>query len=277
MNAQPSENSGLKAAAALLGIVGATAGLVYATGGIVLGLRLFVHHFSYGPVIGQLPRQFLLSFGLSEVILPALAVAGLYAAWRLLRGYVTTPKGWSHRWAAQSSNGERRRSVGLVLALALILVAPAAVFTAVHWDWRRCIPLVVGFVVAVVISAVMLELRALLGKVADEGKRSKLAATALMVVIVAIWSMPGFVLLWGNIDLPAALLCSTTGRSYAGVLIGETSDRTYIGENPIPRETDKTNGEAHHQILAVPLAQVRKLFFGHQATTLSCRSPLVRR
>jgi hypothetical protein len=278
VSAQPGdqENRTLKAVASLIGVVGATAGLIYATGGLVLGLRLFVHHFEYGPVVGQLPRQFLLSFGLSEVVLPALAVAGLYAVWRLLRGYAKTPRVWSRRWAEQSWRWERAVSVGLALILAVTLVAPAAYLTARKPDWRFWVPLVVGFAVAIVFSIVLLELRALLGHDIGAKRRSRLAATVLMTVIVGVWSMPGFILLWADIALPSALLCPVTGRPYTGVLIGETSDRTYVGEEPLPEKSANTTnsapseGELHHRIISMPIGQVHKLFFGHKAATLTC-------
>ena len=161
------------------------------------------------------------------------------------------------------------------MTLSLILVAPAAVFTGLNWDWRRYLPLAVGFLIAAVISTVMLELRALLGNKADadDGSLSKLASTALMVVVVAIWSMPGFILFWGNIGLPVAILCSTNGKAYRGVLIGETSDRTYLGEPSVPEGQQRTEGERHHQIVVVPLVQVRKLIFGHKATKPYCNYP----
>jgi hypothetical protein len=277
---------GLKIAAALLGIVGATAGLIYATGGLVLGLRLLNYHFAWEAVVGQLPRQFLLSSGLSEVMLPALAVAGVYSLWRLLKGYISEPKVWKRPFRKQAEpmrdrpdTHERLKSVALASALTVLLVAPAAVLNGLHhFDVSHRFPVLIGgFFVVALVTMVMLELRARLGRAADHGSFSKFAATVLMVLVVAIWSMPGFILLWGNVPLPLALLCATDGKVYRGRLIGETSDRTFMGEPAVPRAhhqfVARFEGEAHHQIVVIPFNEVRQLVIGHHANELNCNYP----
>jgi hypothetical protein len=211
-----SERYWLKDLSTLLGAIGASIGLIYATGGLVLGVRLFVHHFSFGPVIGQLPRQFLLSFGFSEVVLPAAVVA--------------------------------------------------AVLTGIRYDWKAVVALGAGFVLVLILSLILLELRAII----YTGKRELTEQVALMTLLVGVWSMPGLILLWANIELPAALLCTTGGDAYKGVLIGETADRDYLGANPQPTDTVR-----HHRLISLPLSQVEALFVGRDADKLSC--PLSRR
>jgi hypothetical protein len=126
----------------------------------VLGVRLFVHHFSFGPVIGQLPRQFLLSFGFSEVVLPAAAVAGLYGATHLLHGGKGNQLG-VRRWSTEDRRG-RRKIVLSGLALTLIGIAPAAVLTGIRYDWKAVVALGAGFVLVLILSLILLELRAII-------------------------------------------------------------------------------------------------------------------
>jgi Collagen triple helix repeat (20 copies) len=68
------------------GIVAVVAALVYVTGGIVLATRLYVSGYPFENVVGQLPRQLLISVGLTQIVLPSIAVAGLYAGARYVGG-----------------------------------------------------------------------------------------------------------------------------------------------------------------------------------------------
>jgi hypothetical protein len=266
---------GLKISGAVLGLVGASAGLIYATGGLVIGLRLLENHFAWEAVVGQLPRQLVLSSGLSEVVLPALAVGGLYSLWRLLEGSITEPKVWKRAFRKQMDTNERRKSLALASALTLVLVAPAAVFDGFrHFDLsHRFSVLIVGFLVAALVTTVLLELRCRLVRGVKNGTFSKFAATALMVLVITMWTIPGFILLWGSVPLPLALLCATGGKEYRGRLIGETSDRTFMGEPAVPRLVGRPEGEAHHQIVVIPFSEVRQLVIGHHANELACRYP----
>jgi hypothetical protein len=272
---------GLKFAGGLLGIVGASAGLIYATGGLVIGLRLLDNHFAWEAVVGQLPRQLLLSSGLSEVMLPALAVGGLYSLWRLLAGPIRKPKVWKRSFREQAGANEKRKSIALASALSVVLVAPAAVFSALrHFDLSHRFPvLIVGFLVVALATTGLLELRSHLGRRAEGGRLRPFEAAALMALVITIWTIPGFILLWANVPLPLALLCATHGRAYHGRLIGETSDRTFIGEPAIPRKNQgyrfiaRREGEAHHQIVVIPFTEVRQLVIGHRANQLICTYP----
>lgn len=58
----------------------------------MLALRLGREGLPFEAVVGQLPREFLISQGLSSVILPAVAVAALYVVYRLIRRQPWRPK-----------------------------------------------------------------------------------------------------------------------------------------------------------------------------------------
>ena len=69
----------------IAGLFGALATIVYVTGGIVLALRLNASGVDPTAVIGQLPREFLLTIGVGQVLLPALLFGAGFVAYRLLR------------------------------------------------------------------------------------------------------------------------------------------------------------------------------------------------
>ncbi len=116
----------LKGAGEVVVFLVGLAGLVYLLGGLVIGLRLLFAGFSFASVatiIGQLPRQLVITTALLEVALPA-AVVGLVAVvvtvprwlWSLLE------KGW--RNATTLRSGVER---GGLLLLAIVLMVPALV------------------------------------------------------------------------------------------------------------------------------------------------------
>src|SRR5919198_5089835 len=94
---------------AMLGqLVGAAAGLVallYAAGGGVLALRLYLAHLPSRTIAAQLPRDLLISVGLAQIILPVLAVASLYVTWRILRRGASPPTRLVDQWNNRSARG----------------------------------------------------------------------------------------------------------------------------------------------------------------------------
>lgn len=105
------------------GLAGALATIVYIAGGLVLALRLQSSHVDSTAVIGQVPREFLLTIGLSQVLLPALLVASVYVAYRLLRATdiglpLTEP------FRTRTTRVRNMISTGVIT---LVVLAPAAV------------------------------------------------------------------------------------------------------------------------------------------------------
>jgi hypothetical protein len=77
-------------------------GLVYAVGGGVLALRLYLAHLPSRTIVGQLLRDQLTSVGLTQVVLPVPAVVAFYAAYRLLRGATPPPQRLVRQWTERS-------------------------------------------------------------------------------------------------------------------------------------------------------------------------------
>jgi hypothetical protein len=81
----------LKTLGLVVGLLAGIVGLLYAIGGGVVTLRLYLENLPSLTVVGQLPREFLISIGLTQIVLPALAVAALYLAVRALLGSSARP------------------------------------------------------------------------------------------------------------------------------------------------------------------------------------------
>jgi hypothetical protein len=151
----------------LTGLFAALAAAIYLTGGLVLSLQLGLERLPSTAAIAQLPREFLISVGLT-VVVPAIGVGLL--AW----------------WLAHRHWGENGRSVtiGVVLGLVCYLAIGAAQVAKSPFPAKVCL--------------------------ADGGESS-------------------------------------------GVFIGETSDRTYLGE---------PSGEHPRRIISIPLARIDRVLVG---------------
>src|SRR3954469_5419915 len=66
-------SAGLRSLQILVGLLAVLAALIYITGGIVLALRLALSGLPAMGVVGQLPREFLVSLGFGLVVAPASA------------------------------------------------------------------------------------------------------------------------------------------------------------------------------------------------------------
>ena len=83
--------------------------LIYVSGGLVVGGRMTSSGLSGSIVLGELPRDFLLSVGLAGVVLPAAGVTIAYIVYRGLFGRYVHPSKF-RRWGSAGKH-ERAKSV----------------------------------------------------------------------------------------------------------------------------------------------------------------------
>jgi hypothetical protein len=253
-------------------VVGSVAGaavLIYIAGGAILSLRLTAAHLPSGAVLGQLPRDFLFSLGMSNAVLPALGLGAVYAAFR---GTDLKKDGWQkrnryHRRSFTEKRNEREKRRGWrdtapwhitsCLLGAGLLVSPGAVVAATgtrHGEHNRDF-VVVSLVCAWFLSALAiflyLHVRTRLAERHQDNYRSA-AAVAHHSLLVAGLMVPAAIVFWGSLPLSSASVCGKPGgglrRTTPGVLVGETKERVYIG---VGRE-----------IRSLPLSEVAGLRIG---------------
>ena len=117
-----------------------------------------------------------------------------------------------------------------------------------------------GFVLATIVVLVALELRARTVQRYDRDWNSW-RATAAMAGVIALASVPAWLLSAGTFHFLDAKVCLDGGAEERGVFVGETSNRVYVGE--------KANG-GPHRIVSIPLAQVGEVFIGGESAKRSC-------
>jgi hypothetical protein len=259
----------------VVGLVAGLIALVYAAGGGVLALRLYLVDLPSLMVTAQLPRDLLISIGLSQIVLPALGVAAIYAIARLLLGNARPPTRFVDEWEAKPSRrgwtvrlGGWRELLAASAIPALVATGFAAeqmVLNNVTRDGHKLLlSLLFTFLVTLFVMLVALNLRARLALRArraaatDEVVRERWnerSAVVRMTLVVGLAFLPFSVVFAGTIPLLNSRVCITNGRHVQqvdGVLIGETTNRTYIGE--------KSNKPRH--VFSIPQSEIIETIIG---------------
>lgn len=236
--------------------------VVYFAGGVVLAFRLFLQNLPWEPVVAQLPREFLISTGAGQVLFPALLVGGLYGLFRLLPSdrprTPPRPPRWSYGW--------RRRPpvVACYLSIAGLLCVPVGlVELARHFvepmSRPRLLLLALGYAAMLIPAIAAHEVRAL---VAARRALSWRAARTVAVVasVYATAAVPAVMLAASALPLNEGKVCANGEFEEQGSLVGQTSDRIYLGEP----------GEENRRLAVFPLSQVQEIFIGSGAGDAEC-------
>lgn len=252
-------NTATKAVGLLAGVVAAT----YLLGGAVIALRMLFEGFTPATVItllGQLPRQLVISTALLDVIAPA-ATLGLVAA--LLYGAADRPQKLTEDETRIDKGPHPRRSFVLLAVFTLVLVAPA-IYTVVHnegWTWWL-LTSVLGIVVTFALAVAGLYLVRRTGRRDDWSRLVKAAATG------AIWAgvaLTPAVMLAGALKFEDALVCASDSLvPTEGALIGESSDHVLLA-------TDFGDEES---VLSLPADRVTKSQYGDLSSEFVCPAPV---
>jgi len=232
----------------------ALASVVYLLGGIVLAGRLSMYRLPWEIVINQLPQGFLVTIGLTEVIMPLIAVGLVYliilfTAWKVQAVFGVT--------RLVPSMGLRnallfyQRLIGpfreillwSLFGLLVLLVIRLALHAASGWSWWEALIAGVLAVVGALATYLTLEqfkdlvqvepparpmfkpFRGLGTMWADPHSKPWLRGTAVAAALLPL-------IAWNAITLPIpyAQVCGTKSTpSATGWLIGQTSDRLILG------------------------------------------------
>jgi hypothetical protein len=255
----------LKALGLVVGLLAGIVGLLYAIGGGVLTLRLYLEDLPSLTVVGQLPREFLISIALTQIVLPAVAAAGVYLAWRVLfRSSAGPPTNLVRQWRRRGFRSWAELGlVSLLIALVLTLPAAAPALKREGFDKEK-----LNAAVAIALAAtVVVELGALKARATLAERERFTWSTArpriAMVLVIALAVLPAFVVAAGTFHFLEAKVCVEDRLDAAGVLVGETSAGVYIGD---PRGT----GEGPRRVVSVPTERVEKLLIGGEAAQTNC-------
>jgi hypothetical protein len=249
-----SRESRLKQISEAVGLLAGVVALVYLLGALVLALRLQTHDLPTLAVLSNLPRELVISVGLTYAVVPwLLATAAVAIFWFLREKTPAAPK-------------SKRPVRGREIARAVVLMVPAVLLAklALHqlkgpFTWWDALVLGVALIAVTLLANVLWRL--LSSRYAETWTRP--AAIALAAALTGLVAVPVFVEIGARSPLGDAQLCGEGPTHLRGWLLGEAGDRVYIGENVDP-----------HRIVSAP--RTGELYVGPDATEdLLCRGERV--
>lgn len=259
----------------LFGLAVGIVALVYVAGGGAFAIRLYLRDLPSLGVTSQLPRDYLISIGLAQIVSPALGVAAIYGIVRLLWGNAPPPTRFVDEWEPKPSwRGWRALFAASAIPAAVATGFAAHQMVSFTGDWRKLLPsLVVTFLVTLLITLVALNLRARLALRArrkpatHEVVRERWnegSAVVRMALVMALATTPFGVVFAGTLPMLDARVCITAGRHVQqvdGVLVGETSTRTFIGE---------TGTKRPKHVFSIPEAEIIETIIGGNVERKTC-------
>jgi hypothetical protein len=247
----------LKQLSEAVGLLAAVVGAVYLLGAAVLALRLQTNDIPTLPVLSNLPRELVISYGLTYAVVWWLLAAVVVAVfWLALQ---RAPSGRFSR--------EPRRvrwSGGAAILAALVgLSWGAAALVLNHLDgtftlWDQA-ALAAGVVAAALLA------RGVWKVLAARYRRewSAPVAVAVAAALTGLIVVPTFMEIGVRAPLAEAQLCVAGPTHLNGYLVGEAGDRVYLGENVDP-----------HRLVSAP--RTGELYVGPKATEKDlCRAERV--
>ena len=235
--------------------------VVYGAGGLSLGLRLWYDQYSWAPVVGQLPRSFLLVDAI-EVIVPAISVGVLiYLLYMRSEGF------WDGLNARPIAPWLWSLALSLVLAAVPLLFLHFVRKTTIHGVIR---PYWQIFVLCGILNLVFIRLAIyLLPKTNIKGLREILGIGVLSLMLIPVSASAA-----ASYAFPIVKLCGTSfarsdrhGHDYAiGNLVGSNGQWAYVAEtlalSPKPNKYVFLGG----YIAIIPLSEVQLEGIGRDAS-----------
>lgn len=233
-----------------VGLLAAVVGTVYLLGALILALRLQTNDLPTLAVLSNLPRELVISVGLTYAVAPWLLAAAAVAIFWFVREQAPAAPA-SKRLVRPS---EVARSAGL--AAAGLLAAWLSVRElGGRFTWWDAVALGAAVVAVTLLANALWRL---LSRRYGQAW-SKPALVALASSLAGLVAVPVLVEVGARAPLAEAQLCGEGSTHLRGWLVGEANDRVYIGENVDP-----------HRIVSAP--RTGELYVGPEATeSFLCR------
>lgn len=264
------ELNSLKGIAQVFGLFAGIGTVVYVAGGGVLALRLGFEDLPVEAVIAQLPKAFLVTVGITTIVLPAVLGATLYGGWRLycISTKPSGARGLVHEAAGLLLRGIRRAAT-MPSVMAVLLVTPGILIELCKDGWRGTLLLwaAVAFLVTLLWAYAMYGVRNLV-IARYNGTWGKAGPIALMSAVYGALLLPGSIVVGATVPLVDVKACTVGGSARLGSLVGETSDRLYFGEKR--EHQDKKS----RRIISLPQSNITETFVGDDAERVACNPKL---
>jgi hypothetical protein len=254
----------------LVGVAAVLVGFVYGIGAGIVFLRLLrAGSPTAVNLIGNLPRQLLLSSAFLGVVVPAMILAVGFVSIIVVSGGEAA-RIWA--WAARLRSNRR-----LLLTSAVIsaIATAAASFPLVRSTvseshtgdghvGQTVFWLIISFALQTVFALAGLRTMNLIARARQRGSRPFTASTAAGALVVAVMFIPSLMLYSAGVGFTQAVICPRAGaRIEAGLLIGESPDRIYL-LTPATQASVRT-------AVSYPADLMKELILGPRTGASSCR------
>lgn len=251
----------------LAGLLATAAAVIYGTGAVVLALRLSFEHLPWSDVVSGLPREFVVSTGAGQVLLPSLAVGALYGLYRALRETRTrTP---DIRRLRESSGARWVVLLRYLLTMGAMLLPLLFVKAVRGINVEKGLDLWLGMglgILLVLVAIAVQEGRAVAVKhIVARREWNSVKAAATMASLYALAAMPAMMLAAAATPLTSVKVCTREGGEESARLVGETNDRVYLREEAVA-----SKGKEGRRIVVIPMTEVKQLFVGPQPAGAIC-------
>jgi hypothetical protein len=237
----------LKQISEAVGLLAAVVGAIYLLGAAVLAMRLQTNDIPTLPVLSNLPRELVISYGLTYAVvwwlLAAVVVAVFWMGLRRAPSGRLSTRPRLERWL-----------IGAAVLAALVLLSwVGAGLVLDHLDgeftwWDRA-ALAAGVVAAALLGRGVWKVLATRYRAEWSAPTAVAVAAALSGLVV----VPTFMQIGVRAPLAEAQLCVAGPTHLNGFLVGEAGDRIYLGENVPP-----------HRLVSAP--RTGELYVGPDAT-----------
>ena len=265
------EEGWLGTATKVAGLIAGAVAATYVLGGLIIALRLLFEGFSVGSAVtllGQLPRELVMTTALLEALSPA-AIVGVTAA--LVFGAVDGPR--KRRPVPDGKTDEeadrlltqprRKRTLALLCTISLVLMIPAFL-QAVDASGLSEVLLLGAVVYAFLVTFALAAAGWYLIRRSARRGLSRLPAAALGGVIWAGMAVIPATMFAGGLEFERAQACTTDSPiAVEGLLVGETSDHLLLA----------TDFEDEESVLSLPAERVTKSEYGDLTSEFICDAP----
>jgi hypothetical protein len=266
------------AAAAILGhiaaVVGVLAGLVYLAGLVMLWIRLYRLDLPARETVAYLPREFVISIGLRDVVLPfAVTTAFVLAEFLVIETAERRRRALAQRAAERRErfgvSGPAHQSMLSKRNLYIVVIGGGAYVLA--WGLfveRSLLPQALAFLVWMAVAFPALTfIGRTLRRANEEGHITRTTRRVAALLSSAIVATPLAIVLADRFYEPQdAVVCLSDSGVISGVLIGATDSAVYVGSYP-ESSVDNETASATPHVIAVMSDAIERYYYGPAGLT----------
>ncbi|MGH2946832.1 MAG: hypothetical protein ACRDPC_11325 [Solirubrobacteraceae bacterium] len=239
-------------------------GLIYVSGVLIVGLRLWFERLPPFAAVGSIPKETAITIGLVQVFAPAILLGAAFLVWITTR--ILDPK--SHYVRFNEAHGrDRLRLVGTIVAGAFLTAAPGLAVSIATYDGLQTshVALVAPVVIGALVTAGYVHLRARIRERGDDMWTSQ-SSMFLRAGLFAVATVPMIITVDAAIRLPEARVCfrpadAAQASPMTGIFVTQTDNRVYVGDSH----------RGPRRLHAIPSDVVAQVSVGTETSTTPCR------